>query len=407
MQMKIVMLCEFFNEELEFQENLLVKYYRRHGHDVTVIASLFESVFDYYEDRAPKGGEHREYQHEGARIIKLPFRFNLLNRVRPYVSIRTILEEAKPDLIFVHDIMPNLPECIAYVKANPQTRMIMDYHADYSNSGKNWVSLKILHGVIRKWYLDRARPYLQKIFPIVPAGFEFLEQVYRVPMHEMELLPLGTDLEYGVAITEAGGGAAVRKRLGIPADAFTVFTGGKLSRNRRTEHLIDAVRRICRDDLHVIIAGAPPPQHVEYAEMLKDRALGMPNVHFVGWQDKKGMYEHMDASDVGVFPGGQSVLWQQAIGMGLPLLLVDRSEQIRGHQDARYLNRHGNVVILDPETTSQQIEQWLRDLIDDRARLAEMSEGARRTAAEMLDWNVLIDTTLRFNRAGNGKLGEG
>ncbi|MCR5871123.1 glycosyltransferase [Sphingomonas sp. J344] len=259
MQMKIVMLCEFFNEELEFQENLLVKYYRRHGHDVTVIASLFESVFDYYEDRAPKGGEHREYQHEGARIIKLPFRFNLLNRVRPYVSIRTILEEAKPDLIFVHDIMPNLPECIAYVKANPQTRMIMDYHADYSNSGKNWVSLKILHGVIRKWYLDRARPYLQKIFPIVPAGFEFLEQVYRVPMHEMELLPLGTDLEYGVAITEAGGGAAVRKRLGIPADAFTVFTGGKLSRNRRTEHLIDAVRRICRDDLHVIIAGAPRP----------------------------------------------------------------------------------------------------------------------------------------------------
>ncbi|MCR5871124.1 hypothetical protein LRS12_10575 [Sphingomonas sp. J344] len=91
----------------------------------------------------------------------------------------------------------------------------------------------------------------------------------------------------------------------------------------------------------------------------------------------------------------------------MPLLLVDRSEQIRGHQDARYLNRHGNVVILDPETTSQQIEQWLRDLIDDRARLAEMSEGARRTAAEMLDWNVLIDTTLRFNRAGNGKLGEG
>lgn len=44
--MKILMLCEFYNE-IWNQENLLVKYYRKHGHEVTVITSTYESVFDY------------------------------------------------------------------------------------------------------------------------------------------------------------------------------------------------------------------------------------------------------------------------------------------------------------------------------------------------------------------------
>jgi 1,2-diacylglycerol 3-alpha-glucosyltransferase len=42
--MKVVMLCEFYNEALDFQENLLVKYYGKHGHEVTVLTSTFESA---------------------------------------------------------------------------------------------------------------------------------------------------------------------------------------------------------------------------------------------------------------------------------------------------------------------------------------------------------------------------
>ena len=49
--MKILMLCEFYNETLEYQENLLVKYYRKHGYEVTLITSTYESVFDYYNTK--------------------------------------------------------------------------------------------------------------------------------------------------------------------------------------------------------------------------------------------------------------------------------------------------------------------------------------------------------------------
>ncbi|RYD62064.1 MAG: glycosyltransferase, partial [Sphingomonadales bacterium] len=335
--MNIVMLCDFFQDDLEYQENLLVDYYVKAGHQVTVICSLYDNVFDYYND-VPVKGPKQDYQYAGARIIKLPYRYNILHRVRAYPKIDSILNEAKPDLIYVHDIMLNFPECIAYVKRHPQTRMIMDYHADYSNSGKNWVSIKLLHGVIRKRFLDRARPYLQRIFPVVPGGAEFLNEVYGVPMADMEVLPLGTDLDVGRAIHATG----ARARL------LAIFTGGKLDPLKKTEHLIAAFNSIGRDDLHLIIIGQAGKGNEAYKELLDKTAAGNPRIHFRGWQDKTGVYEHLDAADLAIFPASQSVLWQQAIGMNLPLIVGDRSELVRGHQDARYLNCHDNMIILDP-----------------------------------------------------------
>lgn len=397
--MKILMLCDFFNESLEYQENLLLKYYRKNGHDVTIIASTFESVFDYYNDKHDNALPKRDYTYDGARVIKLPYRYNFLNRLRAYTPISEILEEEAPDLIYVHDIMLNLPECVAYMKRHPNTRMIMDYHADYSNSGKNWLSLKILHGVIRKWFLDRARPYISKIFPIVPAGFEFLREVYGVPMEEMELLPLGTDLEFGEAVRRSGARQRIRAQLGIASGDLVIFSGGKLTRLKKTEHLIQAFLDLGRADSHLIVVGEAGDKDADYRAMLQTMAADCPRIHFRGWLNKQAMYEHLDAADLAVFPASQSVLWQQSIGMGLPLIVSERSDLVKGRQDVAYLNRHDNVIILDHERPlAPQIKQHLEMLADDRERLRQMSEGARRTAAEILDWNALIETTLRFNR---------
>ena len=76
--MKILMLCEFYNETLEYQENLLVKYYKKHGHDVTVITSTYESVFDYYNNIHDNKKPKKVYYDHGATIIKLPFKFNIV-----------------------------------------------------------------------------------------------------------------------------------------------------------------------------------------------------------------------------------------------------------------------------------------------------------------------------------------
>jgi 1,2-diacylglycerol 3-alpha-glucosyltransferase len=99
-------------------------------------------------------------------------------------------------------------------------------------------------------------------------------------------------------------------------------------------------------------------------------------------------------ADLAVFPASQSILWQQAISMGLPLIVGDA-----GHQDISYLNGHGNIIVLAREhIDSEHFTAAISSVVGDRALRRRMSAGALRVADEMLNWNTLIDKTLRFNR---------
>ena len=391
--MKIIMLCDFYNEVLEYQENLLVKYYAKHGHEVTVITSTFESVFDYYADRHDNSVPARTYRHGGAKIIKLRYRYNLLNRLRAFTRIDRILEEEAPDLIFVHDIMLNMPECVRYVQRHPGCRMIMDYHADYSNSGKNALSLKVLHGVCRKWFLDQARPYISKIFPIVPASATFLHEVYKIPVSDMEILPLGADTDLVSAVRSNSSRRALRVSLGIADDQIVIFTGGKLAPAKKTGLLLEAAVLLQRFPLHIVVVGEASEEHAGYQEELQRLSATNPRVHMVGWLGREDIYNHLDMADLAVFPASQSILWQQAIAIGLPLIVGNT-----GHQDISYLNLYDNIIILEKtEIQVNKLADAIESVISDPKRMHEMGKGAARVAEGYLNWDKLILRTLQFN----------
>jgi glycosyltransferase involved in cell wall biosynthesis len=386
---KILMICEFYDPKLAYQENFLSKFYVSRGHDVVVITSTFENVFDYYADRHDASLPRSEFDDGGARIIRLPYRYNLMNRLRAYVSISEIMSEFAPDMIFIHDIIPNIPEIIRYKKKNRNVRVVMDYHADYSNSGKNWLSLAILHGVVRKFFLDHARPHLAAIFPVVPASTTFLREVYKVPDHEMEVLPLGADIAAADHVRATTDRAQLRASFGIAGSDFVVFTGGKLDAKKQTEKLIKAVK-LCGADCHLIVVGQPKADDVAYQDVLTSAAAGSPNIHFAGWLTSDDVLRHMSICDIAVFPASQSVIWQQAISMGLPVIAGDA-----GYQDSSYLNRHDNLITLAARDIEVGvIARHIERLKSDDGLRAKMGEGALRTAAEFLDWNRIARRTL-------------
>jgi 1,2-diacylglycerol 3-alpha-glucosyltransferase len=402
--MKILMLCDFYNESLEYQENLLTKYYTKHGYDVTVIASTYDLVFDLYTDNYDNNASAKTYYDGKAKIIKLrnkyKIRIGLMNRLRIYENTYQVFEEECPDLIYIHDIMPDILSAIKYKKLHPHCKIIMDYHADYSNSGKNWLSLKILHGVIRKWILDQARPHLSKIFPIVPAGATFLNEIYGVPYSEMELLPLGADTDLGQLTRTRKMGQQLRESFGISTNETIIFTGGKLNPAKKTELLIDAFKLISRPDLHLFIVGDASEIDKEYKNQLLNQANGIQNIHFTGWLSNEDIYPYLDMADMAVFPASQSILWQQAISMGLPLIVGDL-----GHQDPSYLNKYGNIIILSKEDIrSDKIFEAIQSLITNPSRIRQMRTGAERVTDELLNWDKLVLKTLRFNQDDNPQL---
>jgi 1,2-diacylglycerol 3-alpha-glucosyltransferase len=391
--MKIVMICEFYNKELAFQENLLVKYYRKMGHEVSVITSTYLDVFDYYHGKHDTSAPASVEDDRGARIIRLPFRYNILNKLKSYRDFAKVLAEEQPDFLFVHDITPDFSAMVTYVKAHPAVKMIMDYHADYSNSGKNRLSIKILHGVIRKYFLDIARPHLARILPIVPAGFTFLHEVYTIPMADMDLLPLGADTDLIEEMRSTHPRQSIRKQYGIPDDALVIVTGGKIEAHKKTELLLDAVAQTGRKNIHILIAGKFGPD-APYEERVRSAAARLEGrVHFTGWLDSKAMAAHMLASDIAVFPASQTVLWQQSIACGLPLVVGDV-----GGQSPQYMNLHDNIIILDGEQISTKgFAAEIGSLADDPERRSIMADGARKTTSSLLDWNALARQTLVFS----------
>lgn len=385
------MLCELYIENLEYQENLLVKYYRKHGHEVTVITSTYENVFDYYNNIHDNSKPKRIYYDHGAKIIKLPFKFNLLGKIKKYTDITDIVEDFKPDLLYIHDIMPNMFEMLRYKKKNPHVKMIMDYHCDYSNSANNWLSLSILHKIIRKrLYMDPIRKHISKFYPIVPGSTKFLNEVYQIPEEEMEVLPLGADIDRVKEIKASGKRREIRERLGITDENIVIFSGGKFTPAKKIDLLLQSFNDINDPNLHLIIVGDADQYNKEYKELMLTLSQGNPNIHYVGWLDNGGVYEHLSAADLAVFPASQSIVWQQAIASGLALIVGDT-----GEQSIEYLNEFNAITELKKdEINSENIKKSIEEIIYKKDELDNRKALAVKTASKYLDWDHLINKTL-------------
>lgn len=394
--MKILMICEFYNEDLDYQEILLAKYYRKLGHEVVVVSTPTHSVHQYI-DGHDDSGQISFTEGRFARIIRVPIKLNIAGRIRIFKSIREIVEAERPGLLYFHDIIPNMVELRDYLNDNSECCAIMDYHADYSNSGANWLSRILLHRMSRRLILATVRKRLSAILPVVPAAQGFLRDLYGIPVEQTELFPLGVDIDLAREMRTDAVRAAVRKSLGIPSDALVVFTGGKLVPVKRTEDVLQAAVTLGDARVHVIVVG--DARDPAYRQRLEQAATGS-NVHFVGWQDREGVYRHQAAADLAIFPASQSVLWQQSIGMGLPLVVGEGAGPAHTRQDVGYMNLADNIHVLAGERALvPQIVDFLRGCLEDRRMLARMSIGADAVTRDLLSYERLASRTLEIAAA--------
>lgn len=384
------MLCELYIENLEYQENLLVKYYRKHGHEVTVITSTYDNVFDYYNNKHDNSKPQKVYYDHGAKIIKLPFKFNFAGKIKKYLNITPIVEEFKPDLLYIHDIMPNMLEMLDYKKRNPHVKMIMDYHADYSNSGNNWLSVHVLHKIIRrKIYLDPVRKHISKFFPIIPGSATFLTDLYGVHKDEMEVLPLGADVDLVEEVKKSGKREEIRNRLGLGDNQKVIFSGGKFAPLKRIDLLLEVFNDINDPNLHLIVVGDSDTNNQQYKEKLLELAANNPNIHFTGWINNQEVYEYLSASDLAVFPASQSIVWLQAIASELPLIIGDF-----GGQSLDYINEFGAILEMKPDGINKEnLKAYIQKITSDNDVYNKMKEATKKTRAKYLDWNYLINRT--------------
>src|SRR3546814_14758114 len=88
-----------------------------------------------------------------------------------------------------------------------------------------------------------------------------MREIYGVPDSEMELLPLGADMDLIEETQSRCDRDALRAELGIGPEDFVIFTGGKITPRKRTEDIRAAIDTSSLDRAHALLpVGVPAAQ---------------------------------------------------------------------------------------------------------------------------------------------------
>lgn len=337
-----------------YQENALPRHHAELGHEVTVVCSR-DRLPGYLSGKIDYRDRVDPYWYGPVRVVRIKSSVSVLTHLNYYRSLRPLLDQLQPDLIFHHGGQSlSLLESKHYVDRHDHARLFVDFHAEIYNSARGWVSRNLLHRQVWRRLIQHCLPSISRIYCISQSTRSFCEQLYDLPTGRMDNLYLGVE---PIQISDEERNrlrGAVRGQLGLTPVDFLLVTGGKLNPDKRIPLLLKALEKLGRETVHLLVFGTAGASH--QAELEAD-LKATSRVHYVGWRDAEAINRYFIASDLAVFPGGQSVLWQQSIATGLPGIY----RKWAGHE---HLDR-GNCRYLFSDSP-EELAQWLGELTDPR-----------------------------------------
>lgn len=363
--MKIIHLClaSVYADNYAYQENMLPKFHRAFGYEVEIIASL--ESFDKAGKFVRYSGDPTYENEYGIPVHRLDYRnpVKVYQTLRRFRGVKAALESAKPDTLFIHGCQFRDMDIVAdYLKQHPKIRVYVDNHADFNNSATNFLSKNILHKMIWKRCAHIIEPYTAKFYGVVPARVDFLKEMYDLPAEKCELLVMGADDDAVEKALRPEVRADRRRAYGVSDDDIVIITGGKIDHNKpQVLKLMRAVNDMSDDRVRLVVFGSVTDElKPEFDRNLSDKVI------HIGWRKSEDIYEDFAAAELVAFPGLHSVLWEQAVGMGVPCLF----KRINGFE---HIDLGGNCLFFekdDEEEYKARITQAL-DHIDEMKQIAQ------------------------------------
>ncbi len=314
--MKILHLCICgpYTDGYAYQDNILPLKHKKLGYDVKVICSI--NAYDSHQQvvcLSPK----KYIDGNGIKIIRLPFAFKhpIAHKLKVIKGLYSEICKFAPDIIFAHGVQfYGLRAVLKYKKKNSSVKVYIDNHADYVNT-----AIKNLKHIILQRYIfgitaRKIVPYVEKFWGVTPTRMEYLRDIYRIPKEKIGLLVMGGDEEKIHRNNRELLRSKIFEKYKIPEGSFLICTGGKIDRLKNIHLLMQAMDEIPNSTL--LVFGIPLEDMKEEFERLSQK----DNIRSVGWIDSDKAYDLFVASDLVVFPGTHSVLWEQAVASGVPCI---------------------------------------------------------------------------------------
>ena len=308
----------FYIDNYSYQENVVPKMHKLQGHQVAILASTETYIDNAVLGNVEPGSYHTK---DGIPITRVPYCKFLpqlvMKKLRIYKGVMGVIESFTPDIIFIHGCQfIGIREIAMYAKKHPNVRVYVDGHTDFINSAKDWFSKNILHRVVYRWCAKSIEPYVRKFYGVLPVRVDFFRNMYGISDEKVELLPLGVDdsiIDFARKDTIR---SSIRMKLDIAESDFVIVTGGKIDKRKNIHILMKAINEIDRTEIKLIVFGFPNEQMKREIQNLSEHE----SIRYVGWISSEQVCDYFMASDLAFFPGTHSVLWEQAVGSGLPCI---------------------------------------------------------------------------------------
>jgi 1,2-diacylglycerol 3-alpha-glucosyltransferase len=362
-------LAVFYIDNYNYQENIISRLHKKMGHEVKILASC-----ETYIDNIELGyTEPKKYFNEDMiEVTRLPYisliPLSIAKKIRVYHGIKKYLESYSPDIIFIHDCQFLSIDSIArYVSIN-KTKIYVDCHTDFINSARGWMSKNILHKLIYRFCFKRIDKYVSKYYGTLPARVKFLELVYGVDKEKISLLPFGFDDTVFTQSQKYIIRNEKRNELGYHASDIVVVSGGKIDQRKNIHLLMQFFSKINKNEsyksLKLLLFGKLTDEMAYEVSQYFDCS----NIKYINWLPASEIYKYFLASDLAVFPGTHSVLWEEAVGLGLPCIF-------HAWQDMHHVDLGGNCILIE-NITVESLEKTLISLIENPDKLNSMRENA-------------------------------
>jgi glycosyltransferase involved in cell wall biosynthesis len=387
--MKILHIClgERYVDGYGYQENILTKVQKRMGYDVSILASTATLI-----NKLPGFAEPSEYVNEyGIPVKRIPFAtwlpHKLCTYLRLYQGTYSAIKKNAPDIIFVHGAsFLDIKEIVKY-KKDTGIKVYVDSHADYINSGRNWLSFNLLHRIIYRHCYSMIIPFAEKFFGTLPLRNKYLHDVFGVPNNKIELLPMGVDLSDVMNLDKNALRSEMRAKYGYNDEDFVVATGGKIFKRKKTVELIKAVLLINDPRVKLFLFGSISEELKDEIDALIKKA---PNrILYCGWVDAKEIYKYLLLGDLYVYPGTHSAIWEQTVGLGQPCVF-------KKWEDIDHVDLDGNCVIIE-DTTPEGIAQTIESLYNDKDELQRMRSVAESKGPNAFSFDKIARKAIGFD----------
>lgn len=366
--MKIVHIClaSFYVEGLGYQENILPQRHAELGNEVTVLTSDY--VFNSKQEEGKR--EQSDYVNDfGIHVKVLPrsTRYGYYSRFRDFDGVYDAIESIDPDIIFVHGgQFVALKDVIKYCKKHRDVKLFIDQHGDYYNMKIDTVKAKFVHLYIYGHWMRKAVPFTQKFWGVTPWRCQYLREVYKIPENKIGLLVMGGDDDKIRFEDMPRLRKDIREELSLTDKDFVVVTGGKIDSTKNIHLLMQAVSEL-EGKAKLIVFGQPNNEMENIInELSKDG-----NIRFLGWIPSDKVYDYFLASDLAVFPGTHSVLWEQACACGIPCVFKD-------WEGMHHIDVGGNCEFLHKDST-EEIKEVLSEIIGDKEKYYGMKQAAEKS----------------------------